>query len=128
MAKRPIDFNTLKTRWYTKLAKAGFEDIELNEHRLRTWSHNFTDENTKKSWQAKETYYRLAINFLNDYKFESNLDKVIWEYHSLGISARHISETLFKAGIKKYKKSKVWLKIDMLRAEMKKMYMNPEQR
>lgn len=52
-----------------------------------------------KSWEAKQEYYIMAEHFLNEYKFKSNFERIIWEYHTNGMSARNILKTLKKAKV-----------------------------
>ncbi len=100
MAK-PKDFKSLQEKWYKKLEKSGFKDAEDSQENLHTWSYIFSRncDKHKELMLAKQTYYRMATNFLNDYNFESNLDKVIWEYHANGISVRDIAKLLKKAKV-----------------------------
>jgi hypothetical protein len=87
--------------------------------------------NKGKSWEeqlalgeAKSTYYRLAEHFLNDYKFPNQLQRIIWEYHSQGISLRDIVTILAKEhGILTYK-DKTFTVIRELKRRMFEMYKN----
>ncbi len=65
----------------------------------------------------------MAESFLNDYKFESRVERIIWEYHANGISIRDIVKLLQKVRIKRHKEQ-VNAVIMFLRAAMKKMYTN----
>lgn len=102
MSNRPP--KKLLDKWYKKLKDAGFDDAERNENDLKTTfisqaaAHHRRDAGVV--WEAKAEYYRLAEHFLNEYKFASELDKVIWTYHTEAISARNIADTLSRAGIK----------------------------
>jgi hypothetical protein len=104
--------------WYAKLKKQGFVDIEQDEIYLKRWSNEFTrkDENVnnrstfnvkpkkvrnkKDEFQGKHDYYYYASHFLNEHKFESERDRIIWEYHTSGISMRNISKLLKRVKIK----------------------------
>lgn len=105
MAKRtPLtEYEKLRRTWYAKLKKAGFKDIEdINAPDLRlTNSDAFSKSNkygqhTPEWRQSKEDYYRLAEYFLNHYKFESHLERIIWEYHVNAMSRQDIAATLRK--------------------------------
>lgn len=39
-------------------------------------------------------YYRFAGHFLNDHRFASKLEKLIWELHANGLSMRNIVKKL----------------------------------
>lgn len=118
MAKLPNDFKKVKALWYKKLRDSGFEDAESDEFNLKVWSLKFTTPKTVRDWQAKTEYYYMANHFLNNYKFEAPLDKVIWEYHTNGISVREIAKLLKKVKIKADRNS-VWLIVKKLKSAMK---------
>lgn len=65
----------------------------------------------------------MATKFLNDYKFETNRERIIWEYHTEGISVRDIVKLLKKARLKRVYRRIVWETISKLENTMKKMYM-----
>lgn len=115
-----------RAKWYAKLKKSGFEDIEANENSLKSWSSKFVraDKTSMTSWQAKQEYYYQTTHFLNSYKFESNLEKAIWEYHSNGISVREIAALLNKTKVIKTNRQSIWLIIKKLRLAMEKTRKN----
>lgn len=94
----------LKESWYKKLKESGFNDIEQDEFRLKQWDSSAARRSLKNrthdSWQSHQEYYILAYQFLNNARFRSKLDKIIWEYHSNGISMRGIAKLLSKVNIK----------------------------
>lgn len=126
---KKAEFQKLKTKWYGKLKKSGFEDIESDEDNLKVWSSIFYLRRSNISWEAKASYYQMASNFLEEYKFTSNIEKIIWEYHSNGIGVRDISKLLKKAKIKSVKtaRTSVWLIIKKLRSSMYQMYLAPKE-
>jgi hypothetical protein len=89
--------------WYKKLKKSGFDDIEQDEFYLKKWSNRFENlaaSNDPEHWfKPKQDYYYYATQFANTYKFKSNKEKLIWEYHSNGISMREIAKLLKKVRI-----------------------------
>lgn len=117
------EYAKLKKVWYKKLAKSGFEDIETNKEKLKVWSNRFTQQKSVDSREAKEQYYHMATSFLNSYKFSSQIEKIIWEYHTEGISGRDIAKILKKTKVFKSNRQTIWLMIKHLKNEMKKMYM-----
>ena len=119
------DFKKLKDKWYKKLKDSGFEDVEQDEERLKSWSSVFFIRHTVDEWQAKATYYQMATNFLEEYKFENEIERVIWSYHAHGMGVREIADTLRKAKIKSIgaKKSNIWLVIKKLKKSMYSMYL-----
>lgn len=119
---KPQSYEKLKEVWYKKLEKSGFEDIEKDEYNLKQHSSRFAEPVVVRNWHAKSEYYSMAGQFLNNYKFASNLEKVIWEYHSNGISMRNIAKLLKRVKIIKPNKDNINEIISRLIAEMKKMY------
>ena len=130
MAKKPQPktYEELRDIWYAKLKRKGFEDVEKTNGRLRSWSNRFTTERTIREYDAKSTYYLMASQFLNNYKFKSKLETVIWEYHTNAISIDNIAEIIYKLKIVHLKKkalhTTIYRIITRLRREMMKLYMN----
>lgn len=109
------EFEELKKDWYSKLEDNGFDDIEKNESALKEWSNKrLIRKNNglyyglnKIYYDSVEEYYRQAIWFLNEYKWETYIadrtthyHKQIWELHANGISIRNIVKILKSQGIK----------------------------
>ncbi len=95
--------NKLKDKWYAKLEREGFNDIEQEDGRLKSWSMHFVQArygNTAE-FEAKQDYYRLAGQLLHEHKFESELEKLIWEKHCEGETVRGIVTMLKKLGTRK---------------------------
>lgn len=127
------EFEKLKKTWYKKLKEEGFVDIEADEDTLKSWDSGgyhrsrVSTEQTLWMQQNAEAYYGLASSFLHEFKFETELDKVIWEYHSNGISVRNITKLLKNAGIKKINRTAVWIVVKKCKEIMKKMYLQASQ-
>jgi len=90
-------FEELKKKWYKKLEKTGFEDIEQADGRLVgkhgewfKYYHNPTLD------LAKQDYFRHAGYFLYEHKFANDFERRIWELHVEGISIRNIAKILSK--------------------------------
>jgi hypothetical protein len=95
----------LKKIWYAKLKDSGFIDIEPYGKFFRggslKWKFNPNDETGhSKDFKAKEEYHYLARQLLNENVFKTNLHKIIWEYHSEGISTRDIAKLLKDAKVR----------------------------
>ncbi len=116
-------FRSLKTKWYKKLLKSGFNDIETSNEYLKIPSKEVLRESRISSKQSKEDYYYLADQFLNEYNFKSDLEKTIWEYHCNGLGSPAISDTLRKARITKMDRSTIGTIIVELREKMKAKYL-----
>lgn len=128
------EYKKLQKKWYKKLKETksseypnGFNDIERNEDLLKDWALKFGDDrrlgNTSQiTRDAKQQYYQLANQFLNEHAFDSNKEKTIWEYHSNGLSIRNIVKTLKKVRIRTHKNA-VHAIIAKLRKIMKQKYM-----
>lgn len=118
------EFQKLKDKWYLKLKKSGFHDIEYNDTLFingKTTEFHKKEKFVHGTWEADRDYYIMAEQFLHAYAFDRHIDKVIWEYHSNGLGVRAIASTLQKAGIKKMRKSSVWLIISRLKKIMLQM-------
>lgn len=124
-------YKKLRKTWYKKLKESGFKDIEFNDDTLAgnhssTFYRNIPNhtklQNPKVVWEAKLEYYTMAEHFLNEHKFENSLEKIIWEYHSNGLSIRSIIKILHKDKVTKTNRDTVWKTIKRLSTEMKKLY------
>lgn len=121
-------FQKLQEHWYKKLKESGFEDIESSDGRLKEYSSTLKGNPNKVftqngGWEAKEEYYRMASHFLLEHKFKTNLEQVIWEYHTNGIGVRDIATILDKTGIIKTNRTTVSQLIKKLRQIMFGMYL-----
>lgn len=124
--KRQLSFKQLQKLWYAKLKKDGFEDAETADGQLKDWSSRVMrkneHENLLDSWPSKIAYYDMCTTFLNEHTFKSNLDKVIWEYHTNGISYRNITKLLRKVRVVTNRTS-VGIIVNQLEEIMKKKYL-----
>lgn len=91
-AKR--SFLRLQTKWYAKLKKSGFSDIEKQGDSTALLSNkgNGYSKLARHPYNFEETqnFYRLAAWFLHEFKFESKIDRRIWELFCEGLSIRLI--------------------------------------
>ena len=98
-------FQNLNDKWYKKLKKDGFKDIEsgvpseIGELRLLDWSRSKFTKSVEWN-QSKQEYYRLAGQFLYHHIFQTEEERKIWELHQDGVSVRNIVKTLKKQKIK----------------------------
>lgn len=121
------DYKKLRQEWYAKLKAEGFNDIETLNGDLKEFSTSGS-RNIKKvltqsgGWQIKEEYYRLASKFLHEYKFNTKLDGIIWEYHTNGISVRNIAKALVEIKIRT-NRTDVWKAVKRLKIKMFDMYL-----
>ncbi len=94
-----VEFRALNDEWKDKLREEGFRDIERDEDSLQDWSAAFTRH---PEWNAsKEEYYRLAGQFLYEYRFRgpnAAWTRKIWELHAQGTSIRDIVKILDPKG------------------------------
>lgn len=101
-----LKFKKLQDKWYAKLEKEGFEDIEQKDGNLKVWhSQIFQNRRRKRSspeaWEAKTEYYILAEHFLNLHKFKSKQEQTIWQLHSEGVSYEKIAKRLKVLGFER---------------------------
>lgn len=107
-------FQKLQEKWYGKLKKEGFEDAEHDEDHLKLHhKYRFDAYCEEITYNAKESYYRLAGQFLGDHNFKTKTDKVIWDLHSQGFSYREIVKLARRHGIRT-KKDKVLATVQRL--------------
>lgn len=106
------NFKKLQDKWYSKLKKSGFTDLEDSKQRIKrdpvTYTFNssaYIDKNVgydqiKLHQESKEEYFRQAGQFYHDYAFESDLDKLVWQYHSEGYTMGEVASILKARKIK----------------------------
>src|ERR1035437_3122878 len=117
-------FKKLQEKWYKKLADSGFVDAESDEDHLKRWEgHAFAKSRYQiATFESKQKYFALAGQFLNEKKFETKKDRMIWEMHSEGKSTRDISIVLKKKKIPSPSKDTVNIVIRKLAKEMLQKY------
>lgn len=103
------EFLALKAKWEKKLEKEGLADLDNDEGQLKGITHaeRFKATYNPSNAQAKHEYYRAAGFFLYEHKFETTLERKIWELHIEGIGIREIVKILKKQGLKSIYKSRV---------------------
>lgn len=111
-------FEALKRKWYAKLKRSGFEDIEQDEVYLKKYTGqvsgvdgtgvvknggyyeiglppgSITWDFAKQDGirpEALAEYYRWATHQLNEFKFKTKKDYKIWKLHTEGLSIRQIA-------------------------------------
>lgn len=99
---RKDDYDSLKKTWYAKLKDEGFEDIEQDEDTIKWYSESRVKQSYRNQGlhgiQSLQEYFRLAGHFAHDYKFETPLDQIIWDYHAEGVSVRETQRLLKSRG------------------------------
>lgn len=117
-------FKALQDKWYAKAKASGYEDIEYPNGSIRNAGiRNYAVEPVHR--EAVESYYRMATHFLNEHKFESEFDKIVWEYHSNGLSNRNISKVLSTTIAKKPSREIIRKVVKKLSTVMKQKYLAP---
>lgn len=97
MNNQTKELKKLQTKWYAKLKKEGFDDIEQLDGNLKVWhSQFFKVRHNATLFQAKEDYYRAAGHFLHDHKFKDERERLIWTLHSDAVSVANIVKALKK--------------------------------
>lgn len=102
------EYEKLRDKWYKKLAKEELKkpeeeryiDIEQDEDTLKGYASVLAYRHTHEEIQEKQRYHDMALAFLEQYKFETSRDRIIWEYHTNFLSVRDITESLKKVKIK----------------------------
>lgn len=110
--------------WYKKLAASGFDDIEYPNGMMRRTVPESIDNNSKSVVLIESIldYYTMATHFLNEHKFETELDRVIWAYHAEGLGVRSISTVLKKARVCRLERTAIWTIVNRLEVIMKSTY------
>lgn len=89
-------FKSLQAKWYNRLKKDGFEDIEEFKEGadyLKKWHCNYFQKKYHPlAFTARQHYFELACAFLNDYQFQTDLDREVWEMHCMGGTVRGIAK------------------------------------
>jgi hypothetical protein len=113
------EFIALRRKWYSELVKTGFVDAE-DEVDLKEYASSPVKRRVLarkgQSLENQREYYRLAGHFLYEHRFETQLEKTIWQYHAEGMSTRKMEHKV------KRKKSYIHEIIMRLAFEMKKRY------
>lgn len=126
MAKPKTEYQKLKAVWDKKLKDSGFVDIEHADGSINSGvprSLAWKDDHLR---QIVQDYYTMAYHFLNSHPFECELDKVIWQYHTDGLSVRKIVKVLAEVLPKeKTNKIRVWKTVKSLQTLMKAKYLQP---
>lgn len=120
MDPKSKEYQKLQKFWYAKLEKQGFYDIEhADEFRtMKSWAARPGNVMKQPARVASEQeYYRVAGHFLNEYEFNTKVDRMVWELHAEGKSIREIAVILKKQGIR-LKKSAVGLITARIAKEM----------
>lgn len=90
-------FKKLNKKWQEKLNKTDFKDIEQEDGNLKLWTtHFFKIHYNEILFNAKETYYRMATQFLHEHRFDNQLEQQIWELHCKGMGYISIDKHLGK--------------------------------
>lgn len=89
--------------WYKKLKETGFNDLENSQGFLKAYASSNFSQTSPHAHESRREYYYLCQQFLNEFKFDSELQKAIWEYHTNGISYRDIAKTVRKVFEDQYK-------------------------
>lgn len=93
------EYIALYNKWYSKLKKSGFEDIEwYDKKRAKGQNSDFLIDQSSKiraSYrQSIAEHYRLCRNFLTHYKFRDRKEKLIFKLYTDGTTYRSILKIL----------------------------------
>ena len=88
----------LLEQWNKKLKDSGFEDVELDEHRLKEY-HSSRFVSMGEEFREKQRYYQLASQLLHTYPFMNPQSKAIWRMHSGG---ENVASIVKATGVSKF--------------------------
>lgn len=97
-----MNLKALQQKWYSRLKKEGFVDIESSRERLKNSdSIRFVRKDSREShhitYQSlseRFDYFNRAGQFLHEYRFKNRIEKKIWHLHADGTPIRKIAEDL----------------------------------
>ncbi len=81
-------FKALRKKWYGKLAKSGFEDVEQDDVHLIRTEYRAMITNAA---EIRAEYYRYCRHMLNDWRFKNAYEKKVFALHSEGVTVREIA-------------------------------------
>lgn len=118
------EFKKLKDKWYKKLEKSGFIDVEQDENTLIDWdSFRFGTARNKSHYEHHQEYFSYSGEFLHTNEFESHKEHQIWSLHAEGKSIKEIADTLTARGFKSCKsKQSIFVIVKRLKEEMFKKF------
>lgn len=87
-------FKQLQKKWYGRLEKSGFEDIENEDGSLKATTDSRTIKNSLKDKLERETYDSVAREFLNTYEWPEITEKLIWAAHVDNMGMARIAKML----------------------------------
>ena len=106
--KKTKEFIRLQKKWYKKLAKSGFSDLEWTDEKtakgqntpyLRKSLNKFKHLTPEKFEEVSEFYSR-APDFASQHNFPTERHKFTWQLHIEGYSYRDSIEILTAEGFK----------------------------
>lgn len=116
-------FAKLQEKWYKKLKKEGFVDLEDVRGNLWTWSSfYFSCRYTPDRFHDIERFYQEAEVFLHEHPFKNVRDRAVWELFCQGKTVQAISKALKARHFKLVSNTAVFHIINRLTKEMKKKW------
>lgn len=109
------DCRALRSEWYEYLEHSGFTDIE-DSIGLKDRGSLQALESKSAIFHSQQNYYQWARSKLNDGRFNSETDRLIWEYHTEGLSKRQIAPRI---GLEQ---SWTGRKINLIKSYLKEAY------
>jgi len=88
------EFKKLQTKWYARIKKKGFVDIEEGQDERIVEPEVFNTETNQ--YHHGIEYYELCLRILAEGKFRKEIYKLIFELHTEGKSEREIAGELEK--------------------------------
>lgn len=131
--RKPVDFKELEAKWYAKLKKGGFQDIEKvsvpGRPLISFHSNHFAKPAVVAQRAKKEKYYRQIEDFVNHNKIHEicksiaehgnnsvspKIVKNIIELHGSGFSERKIAKKIRRSNDSVHRvlvKAREWMKV-----------------
>lgn len=123
--RKKTEYERVRDVWYKKLKKEGFEDIEHYDGSINIGTPRSLNWGDELQRQLVQDYYCMAYHFLNEFPFETPLDKIIWEYHAEGLSIRDIVKVLKQTRVARgTNRIRVWKTVKKLEDTMKGLYLS----
>lgn len=93
------EFESIHKEWELKLEASGFQDIEKSEDGYQLRKQIFDPDMEIKA-QIEEETNKLSLEILANYKFDRDIDYVVFKLHTQGKTSREIADYLSRFSTK----------------------------
>lgn len=94
MTAKNKQIKALTKKWYKKLEKEGFKDIEDAKGNLKSYASSFQYKYKPDVFQSKQRYFELAAQLVHSGYIPNGRELYIWRLHAEGKKVTEISRRL----------------------------------